>query len=403
MRHCEIAILGLGLMGSAALHTLARRGVDVLGFDPLVIGEPRGSSHGSCRIYRRFNFENPAYTALSDQAWRGWHALESTTGRSLLIPSPVLEAGPPGSPMIAASRAAAAQAGAAAGPTTGAQANALFPAFNLPEDWDVALQQTGGILLAEAAMHAFREGLDHHIIHERAQFTPTPRGIRIATATHEVIAEKIILAAGPWIAGLVDGLAAHVSVTRQTVGWFKPANPRLVRLGALPIFLIEGPRGLVYGFPDFEGRGVKAAQHDLGPVTDADDWNHPAGDVELATTSATLGEFIPAAAGPIVQRDTCLYTNTLVADASPDHGNEFIIDRLPSDPRIIVASPCSGHGAKFATAIGEMLAELALDPDFASPAAFRLARFSGFGNRKKASSFLKKRTKKLLSIKSRLD
>ena len=110
----------------------------------------------------------------------------------------------------------------------------------------------------------------------------------------------------------------------------------------------------------------------------------------------TLGAFIPAAAGPIVERDTCLYTNTLVADASPDHGNEFIIDRLPSDPRIIVASPCSGHGAKFATAIGEMLAELALDPNFASPAAFRLARFSGFGNRKKASSFLKKRTKKLL-------
>src|SRR6266550_9352323 len=121
MRTCEVAIIGLGLMGSSALHSLARRGVDVLGFDPMNMGEARGSSHGSCRVYRRFNFESEAYTDLSDQAFKGWRTLESSTGRIILKPSAVLEAGPPGSKTVAASRAAAVRKGPITGPTSGAE------------------------------------------------------------------------------------------------------------------------------------------------------------------------------------------------------------------------------------------------------------------------------------------
>src|ERR1700757_1122440 len=106
MRSCEIGIIGLGLMGSAALYELTRRGCDALGFDPLAIGEARGSSHGSCRVFRRFNFESEAYTALSDRAFEGWLALESASGRTILKPSAVLEAGPAGCQLVANSRAA---------------------------------------------------------------------------------------------------------------------------------------------------------------------------------------------------------------------------------------------------------------------------------------------------------
>src|SRR3979490_2627203 len=116
MRSCEVAIIGLGLMGSSALHSLVRRGADVLGFDPMSMGEARGSSHGSCRVYRRFNFESEAYTDLSDQAFRGWRTLESITGRIILKPSAVLEAGPVGSKMVARSRAPAARKGPITGP-----------------------------------------------------------------------------------------------------------------------------------------------------------------------------------------------------------------------------------------------------------------------------------------------
>src|SRR5436305_2312118 len=120
MRTCEVAIIGLGLMGSSALHSLVRRGVDVLAFDPLVVGEARGSSHGSCRIFRRFNFESEAYTELSDRAFAGWRALEAASGRTILKPCAVLEAGPPGSALVAGSRKAAAIKGPITGPVTGA-------------------------------------------------------------------------------------------------------------------------------------------------------------------------------------------------------------------------------------------------------------------------------------------
>jgi sarcosine oxidase len=294
------------------------------------------------------------------------------------MPSPVLEAGPPGSKLVAASRAAAARKGAIAGPATGAEANAAYPAFHLPENWDVVVQESGGILMAEAALRAFREGAKDRIVQAAAEMRPTPGGIHIRTPDQEVMAEQVIVAAGPWIAGLVPALGRYLTVTRQAVGWFKPAKPEWVGYGAFPVFIIEGERGLTYGFPDFERRGVKAAQHDHGPIVGADQWSPPASDDELETVRATLAKFVTGAAGPIADRDICLYTNTVKADVRTDDGDEFIIDRLPGDRRIIVASPCSGHGAKFASAIGAMLADMALDPEVAAPAAFRLDRFSGF-------------------------
>lgn len=110
---------------------------------------------------------------------------------------------------------------------------------------------------------------------------------------------------------------------------------------------------------------------------DADDWDPPTTDVELMPVGNALAELVPGAAGPIIDRDICLYTNTLKADRRPDEGEEFIIDRWPNS-RLIVASPCSGHGAKFAPAIGEKLARLAIDPAYEVEPFFRLSRYSHF-------------------------
>ncbi len=178
MKGCEVGIIGLGLMGSAALHELARRGCDVLGFDPLTIGETRGSSHGSCRIFRRFNFESEAYTALSDRAFAAWQALQCEYGQTILMPSAILEAGPPGCELVASSRAAAVAANSPiTGPRNGREANAAFPAFRLPDDWDVVVHDSGGILLAEAALRAFRAGAINRVIQAAARIEPTPAGI----------------------------------------------------------------------------------------------------------------------------------------------------------------------------------------------------------------------------------
>src|SRR5258705_374636 len=293
MRTCDVAIIGLGLMGSSALHSLSGRGADVLGFDPLIVGEARGSSHGSCRVYRRFNFESEAYTELSDRAFEGWRALESTSGRAILRPSAVLEAGPPRSKLVAGSRAAAARKGPITGPTTGAEANSAYPAFRLPDDWDVVVQESGGILMAEEAIRAFREGAEDRIVAAAARIRPTPTGIRGSTSTDEVTAKQVILAAGPWISGLVPGPPRHLQITRQAVGWFQTAKPEAVAYGNFPIFIVEGKRGMIYGFPDFEGRGVKSARHDHAPVGGDDNWHPPATDGELGAGGVTLAELCP--------------------------------------------------------------------------------------------------------------
>jgi hypothetical protein len=178
MRRCDVAVVGLGLMGSAALDALLTAKVDALGFDPLPPGADRGSSHGSCRVFRRFNFENPNYTGLSDQAHAGWKRLEAASGEPLLIPCPVLEAGLPGSSMVAASRAAAIAQGRPDPARTAAEINRQFPAFALPADWDAVVQDGGAILKAETALRIMRTRAGERVIAEASQIAegdPTSR------------------------------------------------------------------------------------------------------------------------------------------------------------------------------------------------------------------------------------
>jgi glycine/D-amino acid oxidase-like deaminating enzyme len=378
MRSCDIAVVGLGLMGSAALDALLNAGVDALGFDPLGPGATRGSSHGSCRVFRRFNFENENYTDLSDVAHAGWTRLEAESGECILIPCPVLEAGPPGSDMVAASRAAAIAKTGTDPVRSAGDVNREFPAFALPADWDVVVQDGGAILKSDVAMRIMRSRAGERVIPEATQTDQRPDGVLVRTKTHEILAQRVILALGPWLGHALPEIASVLEITRQAVGWFKPARPETVLPGRFPIFILErGLDDIVYGFPDFEHRGVKAAPHNHGPKVTADDWEPTATDAELLTVSNALSDIIPGAAGPILERDICLYTNTLPADRRPDDGGEFIIDRW-RDSRLIVASPCSGHGAKFAPAIGQKLARLATDPAYEVEPFFQLSRYSVF-------------------------
>jgi len=378
MRTCEVAVVGLGLMGSAALDALLNAGVDALGFDPVGPGDSRGSSHGSCRVFRRFNFENNNYTDLSDAALAGWMRLEADSRENILIPTPVLEAGRPGSASVAASRAAAVAKGHADPAWPAAVANREFPAFALPPDWDVVVQDGGAILKVDVALQVMRSRAGNRVFRDAAQIDCRRDGVLLRTKSQDILAERAILALGPWLGRALPGIASVLEVTRQVVGWFRPARPEAVLAGRFPIFILErGPDDVVYGFPDFEERGVKAAPHNHGPKVDADDWDPPATDAELLPVGKALAELVPAAAGPIVDRDICLYTNTLPADRRPDKGEEFIIDRWPNS-RLIVASPCSGHGAKFAPAIGEKLARLAIDSTYEVEPFFQLSRYSAF-------------------------
>jgi sarcosine oxidase len=163
---------------------------------------------------------------------------------------------------------------------------------------------------------------------------------------------SVVIAAGPWISQLLPELGAHLQLTRQPLVWFRPTRPDLVAQDRMPVFSLQTETDSVYGFPDFLGSGVKVASHlSGGALASADAARLPVADEERAALRATLERYVPAAAGDSCHATTCVYTR-----ATDEH---FVLGLHPDYPRIVVASPCSGHGFKFASVLGEVLADLA--------------------------------------------
>jgi sarcosine oxidase len=166
-------------------------------------------------------------------------------------------------------------------------------------------------------------------------------------------AGAVIIAAGAWITEFVPTLAPTLTLTRQVLVWLDPPGRELFRQERFPVFLVDDPDDLCYGFPDFSGGGVKVASHNpSGVLAHADDARQDATPAEGERVACIVARYIPALDAPVARLQTCIYTR------SPDE--HFVIDAHPDDSRIVIASPCSGHGFKFASAIGEILADLAL-------------------------------------------
>ncbi|HEX7758759.1 MAG TPA: N-methyl-L-tryptophan oxidase [Caulobacteraceae bacterium] len=377
----DVAVIGLGAMGSAALYHLARRGRRVVGIERAAPGHEGGSSHGESRIIRLAQFENPAYTPLVLRAYEHWNALQAEGGETVLIATGMLEAGPPGSPIVEGSLEAARQNGLAHEMLTRGAARARFPAFDLPADWTVVYQPGAGIVRADVAVRLHMAGARAAgaQVHEQttvAAVEPLGDGVRVRLADGVwVEAGAAIVTAGPWIGELVPELAPHLLMTRQPVGWFASARPEQTGPDAMPVFVIEDETDAIYGFPDFAGGGVKAASHRLGrALASASDARQDATAEDLVGVAAALARLIPGAAGPLKAVKTCIYTST------PDE--EFIVDRHSRHPQIVICSACSGHGFKFASVFGQMLADMADGGDIpAEIAAFGMGRLGGrFGS-----------------------
>lgn len=368
MNRYDVAVVGLGAMGAAALYHLARRGRRVIGLERATAGHEGGASHGESRIIRLAQFENPAYTPLVERAWTLWDDLGRAGGEELILRTGMLEGGRPGTPIVEGSLRAARENGLPHEVLTTAETRARFPAFDLPADWTIVFQPEAGLVRADRAMQLHmagaraagaqvREGVAVQAI------APAGPAVRLTVADGAKIeAESVILAAGGWMGDLVPELAPWLTVTRQVLCWFEPSRPADAGPDRMPVFVFEDEAEALYGFPDFIGTGVKAASHRLGRVLPAaGDGRQDAVEADAAPIADALARLIPGAAGPLKALKTCLYTST------PDE--EFIIDRHPGDPRIILCSACSGHGFKFASAFGELLAQMTERDGI--PAAFR--------------------------------
>lgn len=369
----DVVIVGLGAMGSAAAHHLARRRKRVLGIERFAPGHERGSSHGATRIIRLGYFEHPSYVPLLRRTYALWRELEMAGGEPLLRITGIAEIGPADGRLVTGTLAAARTHDLPHIVLSAGELMRRFQALRIPEDWVGVVQPDGGVLsverairvhldLAQAAGATLRTG---EIV---TAVEPRRGGVRVMTDRGTIEAGAAIVAAGPWTRKLLPDFAAPLRVTRQVMAWFEPRDAALFAPDRFPVFMIEGARGIYYGFPR-DKIGVKFAKHHHADESvDPDDCGRSVSGDDEALIRPALAEYLPAANGRLLQAKTCLYTMT------PD--GDFLLDRLPGAPQVVVASPCSGHGFKFAPVIGEILADLATKGTTSHDISrFRLDRF----------------------------
>ena len=372
----DVAVIGLGAMGGAALLNLARRGVHVLGIEQFEPGHVRGSSHGETRIIRIGYFEHPSYVPLLWRTYELWRELEAECGRPLVHITGIAEIGPPDGDVVAGTLRASREHGLPHEVLDAKEVMRRFPAFRIPDHYAGVVQPDGGFLDVEPsveAMIALAKAAGAQVRTGKAvrAIKPAANSVQIETDRGTVEAGAAIIAAGAWVSKLLPGLPAKLRVTRQVQAWFQPNNASAFEAGRFPVFLLESRHGVHYGFPPQGGAGVKIAKHHHADETaDPDTVNRAISATDETLIRAAIADHIPAADGRMIAAKTCLYAVT------PDH--DFIIDTLPGAANVIVASPCSGHGFKFAPVVGEILGDLATEGATRHDISrFRLGRFGG--------------------------
>jgi sarcosine oxidase len=371
----DVAVVGLGAMGSAAVASLAARGCRVVGIDRYAPGHDRGSSHGATRIIRLGYFEHPAYVPLLRAAYPLWRELAAKSGLPLVSITGIVEIGAPDSALVAGTLRASRLHGLAHDVLDAAALMRRFPAFRAPSGYVGVFQPDGGFLQAEPAIRAqlalARDaGAQLRIGEDVVAVEPRGAGVRVVTQSGAVEAGCAIVAAGAWVKSVLPDLPAPIRVTRQVLAWFAPRDRALFAPDRFPVFLLQNADGIFYGFPDDGTGSVKVAKHHHADESvDPDRCDRDVSAADEAIIRAVLAAHLPAADGRRLAATTCLYTVT------PD--GDFILDRLPGHQAIIVASPCSGHGFKFAPVIGEILADLAVSGSTPHDISrFALARFA---------------------------
>jgi sarcosine oxidase len=343
-------------MGSAAAFHLAKQGRKVLGLDRFTPPHSLGSSHGQTRIIREAYFEHPAYVPLVQRAYQLWAELEHLSGRKLLRTTGGLMVGRPDGVLVSGARHSAEQHRIRHELLTAAEVLTRFPALRPADDMVALWEPRAGILFPEACVGAHLTLAQGHGATLRydeplSSWRSDGDGVRVVTDHGEYRAGQLLLTAGGWIRSIVPELNLPFTVERQVVYWFAPrADPAIFAPERCPVHLWEAaPHEFFYGFPDL-GDGVKLARHHAGEVVDPDRLRRDVSDAEVAAMRELAGRYLPNADGELRSASVCTYTNT------PDE--HFWIDRHPEQPQVLIASPCSGHGFKFSSVIGEVLAEL---------------------------------------------
>jgi sarcosine oxidase len=366
----DVVVAGLGAHGSSAAYHLASRGASVLGFDRFARGHTLGSSGGLSRIIRLSYYEHPDYVPLLRSAWTLWHELERTSGERLLTETGGLYAGAPEGELVAGALESARRHGLEHEVLDAAALRQRYPLFEWPDGWQGVFERQAGWLAPERSIEthlrlAEQNGATLRFEEPVERWESTRDGVRVTTATGTFEAKQLVIAAGAWMSQLAPELAPELSVERSVLFWFEPTAERDA-FALLPVYIVQDTDRIYYGFPYIEGQGVKVAGLHFGDRTDPDTVDRTPSASDEERVRAWLRRRMPLANGKRRDAKVCMYTNTRDAN--------FVIDRLADHPNVVVASACSGHGFKFSSVIGEILADLVLDGQTRHPIGFLSAK-----------------------------
>ena len=379
----DVIVLGVGSMGSSACYHIAKRGLSVLGIEQFGIPHAQGSHAGQSRIIRKAYFEHPDYVPLLEKAYANWMSIEEETGIQLYYKTGLLYFGRPDHMLIKGVLESSRQYQIEVNKIGDKQLKYDFTQFNIPGDYHSYIEPNAGFVTPERSILTYVQQALHHgaqiNTHEKMLSWRSRDGsIEVKTETGTYSCKKLVISTGAWLNKIETEHLPRLKVTRQITAWVIPKSWDKFTLGNLPCWTVADHQSpsIFYGFPMLDAGkfgspiGLKLAHHYHGDEQDPDDVNRDMDGSEEAKLKSFMSRFMPEGYQSTHIKKSCLYTNT--------SDENFILSLLPEHDNVAVAGGFSGHGFKFASVIGEALADLAIDGKSDLP-----IDFLGFGRFKK--------------------
>ena len=376
----DVIIIGVGSMGSATCYYLSKRGYKVLGLEQFDISHEFGSHAGQSRIIRKAYFEHPDYVPLLEKAYKNWKEFEEKIGEQLYFKTGLLYAGRSNNEMIKGVKQSAALYNIELEKLNVPAATNRFSQFKLPENFDVLFEPEAGFITPEKAIRLYasqaRKNNATIFSNEKViEWKKDGGNIIVTTDKSAYQCNKLIITAGAWAGKVIPGFVDKIKVTRQFVAWIKTRDQKQFELNNFPCWMVadDEKHGCYYGFPLLDTKkfgeptGLKLAHHYPNNITDPDKVNRETTEDDIENLKYCLNKYLPGVFESVLSTKICLYAN------SPDEN--FIIDKLPGyEENVSIACGFSGHGFKFASVVGEILADLAIDGKTSLPIGFLNAK-----------------------------
>ena len=376
----DVIVIGVGSMGAAVCCYLSKRGYKVLGLEQFDISHEFGSHAGQSRIIRKAYFEHPDYVPLLESAYENWKTLEQETGEQVYFKTGLLYAGNANNEIIRGVKQSAALYDIELEQLKANDSAIRFRQFEFPKNYEILFEPEAGFITPEKAIRLYaieakKHGATIHSNEKVIGWKKNGDSVLINTDKDSYQCSKLIITAGAWAGKMIPGFTDKIKVTRQFVAWIKTKNDKQFAFSKFPCWMIgdDDKHGCYYGFPLLDTKkfgepdGLKLAHHYPKDVTDPDKVHRETTKEDIENVKYCLGKYLPGVFDSVLSAKICLYAN------SPDEN--FIIDKLPGfEENVSIACGFSGHGYKFASVVGEILADLAIKGKTNLPIQFLSAK-----------------------------